>query len=108
MTENLSIAQLMNNMPKVFRAERAEGVDADIQFKFDGQEPGAWVLGIHNGAATMTEGETANPTASIEAPSEVWRAIALGQSNAMTAFMTGQLKATGDMGLLMRMQGMFG
>jgi len=34
------------------------------------------------------------PTATIEAPSDVWKSIALGQSNAMTAFMTGKIKAT--------------
>jgi putative sterol carrier protein len=107
-TDNLTIGQLMNNMPKVFHADRAQDVNADIQFRFSGEEPGNYVLGIHDGQASMTEGEVANPTATIETASEVWKAIALGQTNAMTAFMTGKVKATGDMGLLMRMQGMFG
>ena len=108
MTENLSIAQIMNNMPKVFHPERAEGVDADIQFNFDGDEPGQWVVGVHNGQATVSEGAAANPTATINTASQTWKAVTLGQMNPMTAFMTGQLKATGDMGLLMRLQSLFG
>ncbi len=108
MSENLTLSQLMHNMPKVFKADRAAGLDADIQFKFSGDEPGNYVLGIHNGHASMTEGIMDEPTATIEAPSDVWKSIALGQSNAMTAFMTGKIKATGDMGLLMRMQSLFG
>ena len=106
--ENLTMAQIMNNMPKVFHAERAADVNADIQFNFTGEEPGNWVLGIHDGQATMREGQAENATATLETPSEIWKGVLTGQTNPMTAFMTGQIKATGDMGLLMRLQSMFG
>jgi len=55
MTENLTMAQIMHNMPKVFKADRAAGVDADIQFRFTGEEPGAYVLSVRNGQASIAE-----------------------------------------------------
>lgn len=103
-----TISQIMTNMPKVFHPEKAEGLNADIQFNFDGQEPGNWVLSIKDGQATTRQGTGENPTATIDTASETWKGITTGQTNAMTAFMTGKLKATGDMGLLMRMQSLFG
>lgn len=108
MTDQLTISQIMANMPKVFHPERAEGLNADIQFNFDGNEPGNWVLSIQDGQASVRQGTTENPTATIDTASETWKGITTGQTNAMTAFMTGQLKASGDMGLLMRMQSLFG
>ena len=108
MTDNLTMAQIMHNMPKVFKADRAAGVDADIQFRFTGEEPGNYVLSVRDGQASIAEGEIPNAAATIDAPSEVWKGVALGQTNAMTAFMTGKFKATGDMGLLMRLPTMFG
>lgn len=101
------MSKIMSNMPKNFKPDRAAGVEADIQFVFSGEEPGEYVLSIHNGEASMREGTTETPTATIEAPSEVWKAISMGKTNAMSAFMSGQFKAKGDMGLLMRMQSMF-
>jgi putative sterol carrier protein len=55
----------------------------------------------------VAQGQAASPTATINAPSEVWLKIARKELDGAAAFMSGQFKATGDLGLLMRMGSLF-
>ena len=45
----LTVAQLMEKMPGAFIPEKAQGVDAVIQFKFTGEEAGDWNAMIKDG-----------------------------------------------------------
>lgn len=103
-----SIPELMQGMPKVFRADRAAGVNATIQFKFVGPEPGNWVVKIADGQCTVEEGEAAKANVTINSPSDVWLKISRRELDGATAFMSGQFTFTGDMGILMQMGSWFG
>lgn len=102
-----SIKEIMMGMPSAANTGKLEGVNATIQFTFSGEEPGDYLLRVQSGQVTVEEGTTASPDVTISAPSEVWRGIAMGEVNPVTAFMTGQFKASGNMALLMQMQGWF-
>ena len=102
-----SIKDLMLQMPGTADVDKIRSVNATIQFNFSGEEPGDYVLRVVDGKVTIEEGAAENPDATISAPSEVWRGIATGEVNPMTAFMTGKIKASGNMALLMQMQSWF-
>jgi len=98
----------MKGLPKAFRPDRAAGVNAVIQFKFTGPEPGNWVVKIADGACTVEEGEAASASVTINSPSDVWLKIARRELDGATAFMSGQFTFSGDMGILMQMGSWFG
>ncbi len=102
-----TITEVFEGMPQVFKAERAAGVAAVIQFKITGDEPGNWIVDVHDGKCTVTEGEHPSPSVTINTPSDVWLKISRRELDGATAFMSGQFTFTGDMGILMQMGSWF-
>jgi putative sterol carrier protein len=103
-----SIREAMELTPQAFKPEKAAGANAVIQYNFTGQEPGTWVVKVHDGQCEVEEGTADNPSVTINAPSEVWLKILRRELDGTTAFMSGQFTFTGDMGILMQMQSWFG
>ena len=102
-----SIQDLMlNRLPKAFVPEQAQGVTASIQFDFD--QDGTYVVSIADGQCSVREGRVEQPDATMMTTHDTYLAIAEGRTNAMTAFMTGKLRVSGNLPLLMRFQQIFG
>ncbi|MCB2228178.1 MAG: NAD(P)H-dependent oxidoreductase [Desulfarculaceae bacterium] len=102
-----SCHELIQGMPTAFHPEKAEGVDAVIQFKVSGGENFDAYLSIADGKCAYHEGKADDPALIIETPAEVWLDIAFGRQDGQAAFMQGLYKVQGDIGLLMRLGGMF-
>ena len=109
MTQQLpsSLKEAFTNMPQNFKAEKAAGVSAVIQFKVTGAEAGNWIMEVKEGKCTMAEGEAPSPNITINTPSDVWLKILRRELDGTTAFMGGQFTFTGDMGILMQMNSWF-
>ena len=103
-----SIKEVMNGMPGAFQPEKAQGVNATIQFNFTGAEPGNYTARVADGKCDVSEGTAESPTVTINSPSDVWLKIMRRELDGATAFMSGQFTFTGDMGVLMQMGGWFG
>jgi putative sterol carrier protein len=103
-----SIKEVMEGMPAAFQPDKAAGVDATIQFKFTGDEPGNWTVKIAGRKCTVEEGVTDSATVIINSPSDVILKIVGRELDGATAFMSGQYTFTGDMGVLMQMWSWFG
>ena len=82
------------------------------------QEAGAWLPGkrvkldfggdgtiMLDGAASQVSEEDGEADTTIKVSWDDWQAMAAGQLDGMTAFMTGKLKVEGDMGNAMQLQG---
>ena len=82
------------------------------------QEAGAWLPGkrvkldfggdgtiMLDGAANQVTEEDGDADTTIKVSWDDWQAMAAGQLDGMTAFMTGKLKVEGDMGNAMQLQG---
>ena len=82
------------------------------------QENSAWVPGkrvkldfgdegtiLLDGAASQVTEEDGEADTTIKVSWDDWQAMAAGQLDGMTAFMTGKLKVEGDMGNAMQLQG---
>ncbi len=100
--------QLVESMPKYFRPEKAEGINAVIQYHLTGEGGGDWVVRIENGTCTVEEGTAENPTLTLTMDAEDYVDLISGKLDGMTAFMTGKLKLEGDFTLATRLQSFFG
>lgn len=105
MPTSTEIAQMMVNG---FVADKAQGVNAVIQFDLSGDNGGQFWLEIVDGQITSHEGTAENPKMTLKASADDYFSVATGKLNPMQAFMSGKIKIQGDMGLAMKMQQMFG
>jgi putative sterol carrier protein len=103
----LTVAELMSKMPKAILPDKASGVDATIQFKFSGAEPGDWFATIKDGKCTVEKGIFATPKLTLTADSADYVKIFTGEVDGMQAFMQGKLKLAGDLNLAMKLLTMF-
>ena len=103
----MTVKEIFEAMPDSFQKDAAAGMNKTIQFDITGDGGGQWYAAIEDGALTVAEGlrEDANLTLTVEAQDYI--DISTGKLNAQMAFMTGKLKAKGDMGLAMKMPQIF-
>jgi putative sterol carrier protein len=103
----LTVAELMEKMPGAFIPEKAQGVDAVIQFKFTGEEAGEWNATIKDGKVEVARGTHPSPKMTLAADSSDYVKIFTGELDGMKAFMEGKIKLTGDLSLAMKLMQMF-
>lgn len=102
------VTQLFEEMIKRFNPSKAQGVDAVIQFDLTGDNGGQFWINVVNGTCTSGTGVAENPRITIKSSVDTWMDVAAGKTNVINAFMMGKLKVLGDMGLGIKIQGMFG
>ena len=103
----LTIEQLMEKMPGAFIPEKAQGVDAVIQFRFTGAEAGDWNATIKDGKVDVARGTHPSPKMTLTADSSDYIQIITGELDGMQAFMQGKIKLAGDLNLAMKLMQMF-
>ncbi len=103
----LTVAELMEKMPGAFLAEKAQGVDAVVQFKFTGEEAGEWFAVIKDGKVDVERGSHPSPKMTLTADSADYVKIFTGELDGMQAFMQGKIKLAGDLNLAMKLTQMF-
>jgi putative sterol carrier protein len=101
------VKETFDNMASVFNPSAAAGLDAVFQYEITGEGGGNWTVIIKDGACEITEGTHDSPTTTLSMSAETWLAIVNKQLNGMQAFMSGQLKATGDIMLASRIEQLF-
>jgi putative sterol carrier protein len=104
---SLTVETLMSKMSGAFLPEKAEGLDAAIQFKFTGAEPGDWYATIKDGKVEVAKGIHTSPKMTLTTDSADFVKIFTGELDGMQAFMQGKLKLVGDLNLAMKLTQMF-
>lgn len=103
----LTVAELMEKMPGAFIPEKAQGLDAVIQFTFTGAEAGDWNATIKDGKVDVARGMHPSPRMTLTADSADYVKIFTGELDGMQAFMQGKIKLAGDLNLAMKLMQMF-
>jgi putative sterol carrier protein len=103
----LTVAELMKKMPAAFIAEKAQGVDAVIQFSFTGADAGDWNATIKDGKVDVARGTHPAPMMTLTADSSDYVKIFTGELDGMQAFMQGKIKLAGDLNLALKLMEMF-
>lgn len=102
-----TVNEIFEKMPETFIKEKAVGVNAVIQFDITGEGGGQWYAAIENGELTVAEGQHDSANLTLTVGAQDYVDISTGKLNGQMAFMTGKLKAKGDLGLAMKMQAFF-
>ncbi|MGV8059179.1 MAG: SCP2 sterol-binding domain-containing protein [Smithellaceae bacterium] len=107
MDKPTTIQELMQWMPASFQASKAGNVNASVQFNLTGEGGATWTLKIAEGKCEVKDGAAESPTATVTATTADYLAIVRGDMNAVNAFMSGKIKVTGDLGIMMKFQSWF-
>jgi putative sterol carrier protein len=102
----LTVEELMKRMPDAFLPEKAEGVDAVIQFHL-GEQGGDWMVTIREGTCTAGRGVAEDPKLTLTAEADDYIDIVTGKLNAMKALATKKINFKGDLNLAMKLMDMF-
>ncbi|MFF5294941.1 SCP2 sterol-binding domain-containing protein [Paractinoplanes globisporus] len=94
--------EVFNRMPSLFRAEKAGNTQAVIHWIISGGAAGAndtYETVIENGACTVTNEPVRDPKLAMTMDAVTFLKVVSGDGNPMMMFMTGKIKAKGDLGL---------
>lgn len=94
--------EVFDRMPTLFRAEKAGNTQAVIHWNISGATGGAtdtYETVIENGACTVTKEPVRDPKLSMTMDPVTFLKVVSGDGNPMMMFMTGKIKAKGDLGL---------
>ena len=85
-------------------ASKTAGMNNSFLFEIEGA--GTWRVDVADGKVTVGEG-VGDADVTIRTSPETFSAIASGEQNPTTAYMTGKLKIEGDMGAALKLQKLF-
>ncbi|HEV8306208.1 MAG TPA: SCP2 sterol-binding domain-containing protein [Methylomirabilota bacterium] len=103
-----TVNETFDAMPSRFKPDRAQGVKAVIQYDITGEGGGTYHVDIADGKCSVQPGPAPTPTLTLTMAAPDWLDMTAGKLNGQMAFMSGKLKLKGDMGLAMKLAGMFG
>ncbi len=102
--------EVFNRMPALFRADRAGSTQAVIHWNITGGAGGStdtYETVIENGACTVTDQPVRDPKLSMTMDPVTFLKVVSGDGNPMMMFMTGKIKAKGDLGLAAQVAKLF-
>jgi len=102
-----NVKEVFTKMPEVFNPNAAQGLDVVFQFNITGEGEGNWNVTVKQGACQIQEGTHESPSVTLTMSGETWLGIVNKELNGMQAFMSGKLKASGDIMLAQRVEQLF-
>ena len=102
-----TVRETFDQMASRFKAERAAGTNAVVQYDINGDGGGTWHAVIKDGACTVASGSATNPNLTLQMAAQDWLDMTAGKQSGQMLFMSGKLKLKGDMGLAMKLGSMF-
>ncbi len=102
-----SVQDYFDTLEARFQADKADGVDAVIQWNIEGPSGGDWHVLVKEGAFTLHTGSHADPSVAIVINDDNWLKLINGQLNGPMAVMTRKMKVNGNIRLARKMDQMF-
>ena len=102
--------EIFARFPAQFRADRAGSTNAVIHWNITGRPDGgtdSYELVIADGACTLSPRADAEPKLAVTINGVDFLQLISGSANPMMMFMTGKLKAKGDLGLAANLANLF-
>jgi putative sterol carrier protein len=107
---NKILDEVFDRMPTLFRADRAGATQAVIHWNISGGPGGStdsYETVIENGTCTVTNQPVREPKLSMTMEPVTFLKVVTGDGNPMMMFMTGKIKAKGDLGLAAQVAKLF-
>jgi putative sterol carrier protein len=102
-----TVSDYIARISAAFVPEKAAGIDATIQLKLTGAQPGEWFMTIKDNQCTVNQGMAKDAKLTVTADGGDLVKIFSGQLDGMQAFMQGKLRIAGDMSLALRLLNLF-
>jgi putative sterol carrier protein len=102
--------EVFNRMPTLFRADKAGNTQAVIHWNITGGPGGStdsYETVIENGACTVTNQPARDPKLTMTMDAPTLLKVVSGDGNPMMMFMTGKVKAKGDLGIAAQIAKLF-
>ncbi|OMH33604.1 SCP2 sterol-binding domain-containing protein [Motiliproteus sp. MSK22-1] len=100
-----SVVEVMNKLVSKFQADAAGDMEAVFQINIEDDQP--YYVSISNGECEVSEGEHPDPEVTLIMDSETFVDIISGDLGGTFAFMSGRLRAEGDVILATRLTSLF-
>lgn len=104
------LSEVFNRMPTLFRADRAGSTNAIIHWIITGRPDGGsdtYEIAISNGTCAVSDTPERDPKLTLTMGPVEFLKIVSGGANPVMMFMTGKLKAKGDLGLAANIANLF-
>jgi putative sterol carrier protein len=102
------LTQIFTRMPEAFRADKAQGVTATMQYDITTDEGvKSWTVVVDNGTCSTSGGAAPDPRLTLQVGLVDFVRLIFGQAEGPQLFMGGKLKLMGDMMFAMQMQTYF-
>lgn len=102
-----AVKQIFNEMPARVNADVAAGMDTVFQYTLTGDGAGSYYTHVKNGGVEVVEGVHPAPALTVTMTAADFVELSHGRLDGIMAFMTGRLKATGDLALASKLQKLF-
>lgn len=99
------IQALLETMQARFNPTAANGVDE--VFQYDITDAGSWQVKVADGNCTLTQGTPDNASVTLSMNADTLQSVLNGETDGMQAFMSGDIKASGNVMLAMRLTDLF-
>ena len=100
----MTVQEFFDQLPE--RADPAKTAGMSNTYVFDIEGVGQWTVAVDDGKVTVSEG-AGEADCTLSASEDTLVKIANGEANPTTAYMTGKLKISGDMGAALKLQKLF-
>lgn len=100
------VTQILNELRQKLEANPDRWKDMEIacQLELSGEGGGTYHLVLSGGETDLGPGPLAEPKLTLSMAADAFERLVAGQLNATAAFMSGQLKVQGDMGMAIKLQ----
>jgi putative sterol carrier protein len=88
------------------RVDPSKTAGMNNSYLFEVEGAGTWKVDVADGKVTVSEGP-GDADVTIRTSEDTFRAIASGEQNPTTAYMTGKIKVEGEMAAAMKLQKLF-
>jgi len=103
-----TVQEIMDGVYKRFDPDVWGDKNAVIQFNIAGEGGGQWTAIFEDGSVNVSEGIVEDPDMSFTTDSTTFIALANGEVDGMSAFMSGKVNISGNVTLALKMQDFLG
>ncbi|OPX55398.1 Putative sterol carrier protein [Oceanospirillum multiglobuliferum] len=99
------VEKVITSLQDKFNPDAAKGMNDVFQFVVEGA--GEYYIEINDGTCAIGSGEHDDPSVTLKMNADTLKGVLTGSINGMTAFMTGKIKAEGNMMLATKLSSLF-
>ncbi len=99
------LKNVFEEMKNRFNSAAAAGLDVVFQYQIDDGEP--YHVTVADGNCAVVQGEHDEPSVTLSMDAQTLQEVVSGETDGMQAFMTGRIRADGDIMLATRLAALF-